>query len=83
MSKKAVLLFSILLLAGLVFFFAGDPGQGDEVGKTLSLGSLAGEVRQAEHLFERLPDTLDTEKLRLCFRGEELACDRETKMQVY
>ena len=80
MSKKAVLLFSILLLAGLVFFFAGDPGQGDEVGKTLSLGSLAGEVRQAEHLFERLPDTLDTEKLRLCFRGEELACDRETKI---
>ncbi|MDE6896515.1 MAG: CotH kinase family protein [Lachnospiraceae bacterium] len=79
MGKKAVLLFSVLLFAGLVFGLTGISGQ-EETGKILSAGSLAGEVRQAEKLLAGLPGTLDTEELRLCFRGEELACDRKTNV---
>lgn len=78
MGKKTVLLFSVLLLAGLVYFFSGERS-GEETAGTLPSGSLAGEVRQARQLLAGVPQTLDTEGLRLCFRGEEIACDRETK----
>lgn len=79
MSKRAVLLFSIVLFAGLVFFMKGDFSQNETV-KSLASGSLAGEVRQARQLLAELSRTLDTEEVRLCFRGEELACDRKTNV---
>ena len=79
MSKKMALLFSVLLAVGLVFFFRSGTGTGEEARRqTLKPGSLSGEVRQAEGLYERLPKTLDPKSVRLCFRGEELACDRDT-----
>ena len=53
MGKKAVLLFSVLLFAGLVFGLTGISGQ-EETGKILSAGSLAGEVRQAEKLLAEI-----------------------------
>lgn len=79
MNKRAVLLFSIVLFAGLVFFLKGDFGQ-EETGKSLASGSLADEVQQAKKLLAELSGTLNTEELRLCFRGEELACDRKTNV---
>lgn len=77
MSKKMALLFSVLLALGIVCFVSfGRTGEKEP--QPLTPGSLAGEVRQAEALRKRLPETLDTALVRLCFRGEELACDRDT-----
>lgn len=75
MGKKLTLLFSALLLLG-VFLFRAAAVIYRENPKTLASGALAGEVRQAELMFDRLPKTLDTGSLELCFRGEALACDR-------
>ncbi len=79
MKKKAVLWFSVLLLAGFLFYFAREPGK-EKSRQSLAPGAFAGEARQAEQLYGRLPKTLDTEEVRLCFRGEELACDRESNV---
>lgn len=79
MGKKAALLLSVLLLAGLGLYFSGDFRQ-NKSGEILPSGSFAGEVRLAKELLAELPETLDAEKLRLCFRGEELACDRKTNI---
>lgn len=75
MKKKAALLVSVLLLIGFFFFFVfySEPPKEQE---SLERGSLAGEVRQAEKLFSSLSPVLDSEQIRLCFKGEELACDR-------
>lgn len=75
MEKKIALLFSILLFGGFFIFFAYFSGSG-EPAKVLAQGSLAGEVNQAQKLYQNMAHTLDTDQLRLCFRGEELACDR-------
>lgn len=79
MGKRTVLSFSVLLLAILLYVFMGEPKQ-EAAPKFLAPGALQGEVRQAKLLLGRLPGTLDTEEVRLCFRGEELACDRETNV---
>lgn len=77
MRKKVALLINVLLFAGFFFFFVfySEP---EESPKGLSAGSLTGQVRQAESLQAGLRQTLDTGGIRLCFKGEELACDRET-----
>lgn len=75
MKKKIALLFSVLLLTGFFFFFVFYSGSPSERG-FLEYGSLSGEVRQAEKLLQTLGGTLDVQEIRLCFRGEELACDR-------
>jgi len=77
MGKRTALLFSVLLLAGLLFWGTRDREAQSAPG-VLTPGALSGEARQAGALFHRLPETLDAEEVRLCFRGEELACDRET-----
>ncbi|MDO4261328.1 MAG: CotH kinase family protein [Eubacteriales bacterium] len=77
MVKKLALLFSVLLFIGSLFFFAQDTGGGGTA-QSLTAGSLAGEVGQAKTLYKRLAKTLDASGVRLCFRGEELACDRES-----
>lgn len=77
MKKKIVLLFSVLLFAGFFFFFVLYSFPPSEQ-KTLEYGALAGEVRQAEKLLGSLAQTLDADEIRLCFRGEELACDRDS-----
>ncbi len=77
MGKKLTLLFSVLMLFG-VFLFRAYAAFLRENPKTLAAGALAGEVRQAELLKGRLPMTMDTGGLQLCFREETLACDRET-----
>lgn len=76
MMKKIALLFNVLLFAG-VFFFSVFRPDGAEETRTLKRGALAGEVRQAEKIMQSLPQGMGTENVRLCFRGEELACDRE------
>lgn len=79
MGKKMALLFSVLLAVGLACFFRSGTGAGQEARRqTLEPGSLSGAARQAEALYQRLPKTLDPRSVRLCFRGEELACDRDT-----
>lgn len=77
MKKKIALLFSVLLFAGFFFFFVfySVPSSEQEF---LEYGSLGGEVRQAEKLLKSCGETLDAQEIRLCFRGEELACDRES-----
>lgn len=75
MEKKIALVFSVLLFGGFFIFFAYFPGNAKPV-EVLEKGSLAGQVRRAENLCRTLGHTLDTKQLRLCFRGEELACDR-------
>lgn len=75
MIKKMSLAVSVLLLIGVFFFFvfySGPPGEE----KTLERGALAGEVRQAEKLLNSLGEGLSPEEIHLCFKGEELACDR-------
>lgn len=75
MKKKIALLFSVLLLTGFFFFFVFYSGRSSEQ-QFLERGSLTGEVRQAESLLKNLAEGLDAQEVRLCFRGEELACDR-------
>lgn len=77
MRRKMRLLLGILLFSGFFFFFVFYSGPVQEPG-ALEPGALAGEVRQAQKLLKSLAGTLDTEEVRLCFRGEELACDRES-----
>jgi len=77
MKKKIAMLLSVLLFSGFFFFFVFYSEPAEEPG-TLEPGTLAGEVRQAEKLFHTLGKTLDAQRVRLCFRGEELACDRDS-----
>jgi hypothetical protein len=77
MGKKIALLFSVLLFAVFFFFlvfYSEEPGDVE----TLKPGVYAGEVRQAHKLSKNLSPALDPSEVRLCFRGEELACDRTT-----
>lgn len=78
MGKKIALLGSVLLFAVFFFFFVFS-SPGDESPGVLEPGSLAGQVRQAEKLLQNGSQTMDPDEIRLCFRGEELACDREQK----
>lgn len=78
MRKKIALLLSVLLFGGFFFFFvfySREPTKAD----ALEPGAFAGQVRQAEKLLGNLSRSLDAGEIRLCFRGEELACDRATK----
>ena len=77
MTKKMVLLFSVLLFIGSLFFFAYPEKQEDQPAETLSAGALGGQVKEASRLHKRLVKTLEADQVRLCFNGEELACDRE------
>ncbi len=79
MGKRTILFFSILLLTGILFF----PVKSfltEETPEYFPSGGLAGEVRQAKQILEQLPDSLNPEDIRLCFKGEELACDKDTKV---
>lgn len=77
MGKKTALLFSVLLLAAFLFFYMNDFGK-RVIPETFVPGTFSEEVRRAMQLQAGALEQLDTEEVRLCFRGEELACDRET-----
>ena len=77
MGKRTVLWSSLLLLAAF-FLFVPDAVRREAEPGFLEPGSLLEETEQAIRLRERLTETLDTGEVRLCFRGEELACDRDT-----
>ena len=77
MKKKMALLGSILLFIGFFFFFVFYSAPAYEP-ETLEAGALSGEVRQGLKLQESMGGTLDSQQIRLCFRGHELACDRES-----
>lgn len=77
MGKKIALLLSVLLFGGFFFFFVFYSREPDK--SALEPGTFAGQVRQAEKLLGNLSHSLDAEEIRLCFRGEELACDRSVK----
>lgn len=79
MKKKIALLFSVLLLTVFFFFCVFYSAPVSEQ-KFLESGSLGGEVRQAENLLKNLEGTMDAQEIRLCFRGEELACDRADRI---
>ena len=71
------LLFSVLLFIGSLFFFVYESDR-TEVPDTYESGALQGEVHQAHKLKKRLSKTLDGTSVQLCFKGELLACDRES-----
>lgn len=77
MKRKMILLLGILLFSGFFFFFVFYSDPAAEPG-FLSPGALAGEARQAQKLLGNLDQALDRQEIRLCFRGEELACDQES-----
>lgn len=77
MGKKTVLWSSLLLLAAF-FLFVPDTGGREAEPEYLEAGALFQETEQAKELLGGLLGTLDTKEVRLCFRGEELACDRDT-----
>ena len=77
MTKKLVLLFSVVLFIGSLFFFAYPEKKGEQPAETLTAGALAGQVKEASRLYKRLAKTLEADQVKLCFEGEELACDRE------
>ena len=77
MTKKLVLLFSVVLFIGSLFFFAYPEKKEEQPAETLTAGALAGQVKEASRLHKRLAKTLEADQVKLCFEGEELACDRE------
>ena len=77
MTKKLVLLFSVVLFIGSLFFFAYPEKKEEQPAETLTAGALAGQVKEASRLYKRLAKTLEADQVKLCFEGEELACDRE------
>ncbi len=77
MVKKLALFCNVLLFAGIFFFFAVYRKQPDTP-SSLASGSLSVQVQEANALYQSLPKTLETKELRVCFREEELACDRST-----
>ena len=77
MTKKLVLLFSVVLFIGSLFFFAYPEKKEEQPEETLTAGALAGQVKEASRLYKRLAKTLEADQVKLCFEGEELACDRE------
>ena len=76
-TKKLVLLFSVVLFIGSLFFFAYPEKKEEQPAETLTAGALAGQVKEASRLYKRLAKTLEADQVKLCFEGEELACDRE------
>lgn len=76
-TKKLVLLFSVVLFIGSLFFFAYPEKKEEQPAETLTAGALAGQVKEASRLHKRLAKTLEADQVKLCFEGEELACDRE------
>lgn len=77
MTKKLVLLFSVVLFIGSLFFFAYPEKKEEQPAETLTAGALAGQVKEASRLYKRLAKTLEADQVKLCFEGEKLACDRE------
>ena len=77
MVKKMALLFSVLLFIGSLFFFVYE-SEHAEIQDTYESGALKGEVHEARKLQKRLAKTLDGTSVQLCFKGELLACDRES-----
>lgn len=77
MVKKLALFCNVLLFAGILFFFTVYIKQSDTP-SSLASGSLNAQVQEANTLYKSLPKTLETKDLRVCFREEELACDRAT-----
>lgn len=77
MTKKLILLFSVVLFIGSLFFFAYPEKKEEQPAETLTAGALAGQVKEASRLHKRLAKTLEADQVKLCFEGEELACDRE------
>ena len=77
MTKKLVLLCSVVLFIGSLFFFAYPDKKEEQPAETLTAGALAGQVKEASRLHKRLAKTLEADQVKLCFEGEELACDRE------
>lgn len=77
MTKKLVLLFSVVLFIGSLFFFAYPEKKEEQPAETLTAGALAGQVKEASRLYKRLAKTLEADQVKLCFEGKELACDRE------
>ena len=77
MVKKMALLFSVLLFIGSLFFFVHE-SEHAEIQDTYESGALKGEVHEARKLQKRLAKTLDGTSVQLCFKGELLACDRES-----
>ena len=77
MVKKMALLFSVLLFIGSLFFFVYE-SEHAETQDTYESGALKGEVHEARKLQKRLAKTLDGTSVQLCFKGELLACDRES-----
>ena len=77
MTKKLVLLFSVVLFIGSLFFFVYPEKKEEQPAETLTAGALAGQVKEASRLYKRLAKTLEADQVKLCFEGEELACDRE------
>lgn len=77
MRKKTALLLSVLLFAGFFFFF-GVSSRLNEEPSWLEPGALKGQTRQAQDLYKRLSHTLPTDEIHLCFRKEELSCDRQS-----
>ena len=77
MTKKLVLLFSVVLFIGSLFFFAYPEKKEEQPAETLTAGALAGQVKEASRLYKRLAKTLEADQVKLCFEGEELACARE------
>ena len=71
------LLFSVLLFIGSLFFFVHE-SEHAEIQDTYESGALKGEVHEARKLQKRLAKTLDGTSVQLCFKGELLACDRES-----
>ena len=71
------LLFSVLLFIGSLFFFVYE-SEHAEIQDTYESGALKGEVHEARKLQKRLAKTLDGTSVQLCFKGELLACDRES-----
>lgn len=75
MRKKLALPGILLFISFFFWAFYSAPEKAEE---SLEPGTFSGEVRQAEKLLGTLSRTLDTGRVHLCFRGEELACDRKS-----
>ena len=72
MTKKLVLLFSVVLFIGSLFFFAYPEKKEEQPAETLTAGALAGQVKEASRLYKRLAKTLEADQVKLCFGGTGL-----------
>ncbi len=79
MRKKLAFMLGILLFSSFFFFLI--KAQDSDSGRTsLEAGTFSDQVRQAQSLQRTLSGTLNPREVRLCFRGEELACDRKQNL---